>query len=166
MDSPGRQSGTSLADLIRTSQLLTDRYSTVANSLNTAPVTLSDLAKECRAVTDALRRFKYLRETIPETLVFDPVLLDQSCQDALDSINTDLLSLDFYSTRIRPATSDSAVDMSSGQITIIWNEDSLRQIQRQLKTNRQSLTFLLNCVPRYVKLGPVARTLLTKTANM
>ncbi|KAJ0313079.1 hypothetical protein COL5a_003929 [Colletotrichum fioriniae] len=148
MDSPGRQSGTSLADLIRTSQLLTDRYSTVANSLNTAPVTLSDLAKECRAVTDALRRFKYLRETIPETLVFDPVLLDQSCQDALDSINTDLLSLDFYSTRIRPATSDSAVDMSSGQITIIWNEDSLRQIQRQLKTNRQSLTFLLNCVPR------------------
>ncbi|KAK1463914.1 hypothetical protein CMEL01_12675 [Colletotrichum melonis] len=147
MDSPGRQSGTSLADLIRTSQLLTDRYSTVANSLNTAPVTLSDLAKECRAVTDALRRFKYLRETIPETLVFDPVLLDQSCQDALDSINTDLSSLDFYSTRIRPATSDSAVDMSSGQITIIWNEDSLRQIQRQLKTNRQSLTFLLNCVP-------------------
>ncbi|KAL0782032.1 hypothetical protein CaCOL14_003367 [Colletotrichum acutatum] len=155
MDSPGRQSGTSLADLIRTSQLLTDRYSTVANSLNTAPVTLSDLAKECSAVTDALRRFKYLRETIPETLVFDPILLDQSCQDALDSINTDLSSLDFYSTRIRPATSDSAVDMSSGQITIIWNEDSLRQIQRQLKTNRQSLTFLLNCVPSRLRLSTI-----------
>ncbi|GKT54455.1 ankyrin repeat protein [Colletotrichum tofieldiae] len=148
MDSPGRLPGVGLADLIRTSQLLTDRYTLVANSLNTAPVTLAALAEECRAVTDALRRFKYLRDTIPETLVFDPVLLDQSCHDALNSISNSLSSLDVYSTRIRPATSDSAVDMSSGHLTIIWNEDSLKQILHQIKTSRQSLAFLLNCVPR------------------
>ncbi|WQF77225.1 Putative ankyrin repeat-containing domain superfamily [Colletotrichum destructivum] len=147
MDSPGRLPGAGLADLIRTSQLLADRYTLVANSLNTAPVTLASLATECRAVTDALRRFKYLRETIPETLVFDPVLLDQSCHDALHSISNSLSSLDTYSTRIRPATSDSAVDMSSGQLTIVWNEDSLKQILHEIKTSRQSLAFLLNCVP-------------------
>ncbi|GKT84013.1 ankyrin repeat protein [Colletotrichum tofieldiae] len=156
MDSPGRLPGVGLADLIRTSQLLTDRYTLVANSLNTAPVTLAALAEECRAVTDALRRFKYLRDTIPETLVFDPVLLDQSCHDALNSISNSLSSLDVYSTRIRPATSDSAVDMSSGHLTIIWNEDSLKQILHQIKTSRQSLAFLLNCVPRSVRNSSLA----------
>ncbi|WDK14781.1 hypothetical protein CGRA01v4_06062 [Colletotrichum graminicola] len=147
MDSPGRLPGVGLADLIRASELLADRFDLVAKSLNTAPVTLTAVAKECRAVTDALRRFKYLRETIPETLVFDPVLLDESCHDALNSIFNDLSSLDIYSTRIRPATSDSNVDMSSGQITIIWNESYLKQMIRQTKISRQSLAFLLNCVP-------------------
>ncbi|CCF36046.1 hypothetical protein CH063_07701 [Colletotrichum higginsianum] len=151
MDSPGRLPGAGLADLIRTSQLLADRYTLVANSLNTAPVTLASLATECRAVTDALRRFKYLRETIPETLVFDPVLLDQSCHDALHSISNSLSSLDIYSTRIRPATSDSAVDMSSGQLTIVWNEDSLKQILHEIKTSRQSLAFLLNLCAKVSK---------------
>ncbi|KAK2731510.1 ankyrin unc44 [Colletotrichum kahawae] len=147
MDSPGCLPGAGLADLIRTAQLLDDRYAQMANSLNTAPVTLAALAKECKAVTDALRRFKYLRQTIPETLVFDPVLLDESCHEALDAVATNLSQLDFYSARIRPATSDSAVDMSNVQLTIIWNEDTLRQIHRQLRTSRQSLAFLLNCVP-------------------
>ncbi|KAI8156328.1 putative ankyrin repeat protein [Colletotrichum sp. SAR 10_70] len=148
MDSPGCLPGAGLADLIRTAQLLADRYAQMSNSLNTAPVTLAALAKECKAVTDALRRFKYLRQTIPETLVFDPVLLDESCHEALDAVATNLSQLDFYSARIRPATSDSAVDVSNGQLTIIWNEDTLRQIHRQLRTSRQSLAFLLNCVPR------------------
>ncbi|OLN88041.1 putative ankyrin repeat protein-like protein 1 [Colletotrichum chlorophyti] len=151
MDSPGCLPGAGLADLIRTSQLLTERYSQVANSLNTAPVTLAALAKECRAITDALRRFKYLRQTIPETLVFDPVLLDESCRDALKAISDNLYSLDFFSTRIRPTTTDGDVDTSMGHITIIWNEDTLKQTLRQLKTSRQSLTFLLNCVPRSVR---------------
>ncbi|KAL0935853.1 ankyrin unc44 [Colletotrichum truncatum] len=147
MDSPGCLPGAGLADLMRISLLLTERYGHMANSLNTAPVTLAALAKECQATTDALRRFQYLRQTIPETLVFDPVLLDDSCHEALKSISTNLSSLDHYSTRIRPSTSDSAVDMSMGQLTIIWNEDSLKQTLRQLKTSRQSLAFLLNCVP-------------------
>ncbi|KAI8182274.1 putative ankyrin repeat protein [Colletotrichum sp. SAR 10_86] len=147
MDSPGCLPGAGLADLTRTAQLLADRYAQMSNSLNTAPVTLAALAKECKAVTDALRRFKYLRQTIPETLVFDPVLLDESCHEALDAVATNLSQLDFYSARIRPATSDSAVDVSNGQLTIIWNEDILRQIHRQLRTSRQSLAFLLNCVP-------------------
>ncbi|KAK1998137.1 ankyrin [Colletotrichum falcatum] len=147
MDSPGRLPGAGLADLILTSQLLADRFDLVAKSLNTAPVTLAAVAKECRAVTDALRRFKYLRNASPETRLFDPVLLDDSCHDALNSISHNLSLLDAYSARIRPATSDSHVDMSSGQITIIWNEAYLKQMIRQTKISRQSLAFLLNCVP-------------------
>ncbi|KDN72212.1 hypothetical protein CSUB01_10046 [Colletotrichum sublineola] len=147
MDFPGRLPGAGLPLLIHTSQLLADRFDLVAKSLNTAPVTLAAVAKECRAVTDALRRFKYLRDTIPETIVFDPILLDDSCHDALNSISENLSTLNVYSTRIRPATSDSAVDMSSGQITIIWNEAYLKQMIRQTKISRQSLAFLLNCVP-------------------
>ncbi|KAK1976756.1 ankyrin repeat-containing domain protein [Colletotrichum cereale] len=148
MDSPGCLPGAGLADLIRTSQLLADRFDVLAKSLNTAPVTLAAVAKECRAVTDTLRRFEYVRHIIPETLIFDPILLDESCHDPLNSVSNDLSSLDVYSTRIRPATSDSSVDMSSGQITIIWNEAYLKQMIRQIKISRQSLAFLLNCVPR------------------
>ncbi|KAF9873664.1 ankyrin unc44 [Colletotrichum karsti] len=147
MDSPGCLPGAGLADLIRTAQLLAERYDCTANSLNTAPVTLAAVAKECRAVTDALRRFKYLRQTIPETLVFDPVLLDDSCHEALDALSKNLSSLDFYSTRIRSSSTDGDVDMSTGHLTIIWNEDNLKQILRKLRTSRQSLAFLLNCVP-------------------
>lgn len=148
MDSPGCLPGAGLAHLIRTSQLLAERYGRMANCLNTAPVTLAALAKECRAVTDVLHRFRYLRETIPETLVFDPVVLDESCYDALDTIWKNLSSLDLTSTRINPAASDSASDVSKGQLIIIWNEDSLKQTLHNLKTTRQSLAFLLNCVPR------------------
>ncbi|TEA14099.1 Ankyrin repeat domain-containing protein 50 [Colletotrichum sidae] len=149
MDSPGCLPGAGLADLIRTARILADRYNDMANTLNTAPVTLAALAKECSSVTDALRRFKYLRQTIPETLVFDPVLLDDSCREALDAISGNLGSLDRYSTRIRPATAggDSAVNMPKEKVTIIWNEDRLKHTLSQLKASRQSLAFLLNCVP-------------------
>ncbi|KAF6823199.1 ankyrin unc44 [Colletotrichum musicola] len=169
MDSPGRLPGAGLADLIRTSQILAERYGRMANSLNTAPVTLAALAKECRAVTDALRRFKFLRQTIPETLVFDPVLLDDSCHEALEAILTHLSSLDVYSTRMRAAAggsnSNGAVDMSSGHVTIIWNEDTLKQTLRQLKTSRLSLTFLLNCVPRCVKPSTGTQSALTYSSE-
>ncbi|KAL2756479.1 hypothetical protein ACRALDRAFT_2042593 [Sodiomyces alcalophilus JCM 7366] len=131
---------TRLVNLIKTCRDLAKDLGSLAASLNTAPVTLSALAKECRTVTSVLNRFKLFCSTYSVAIQADARLLDDFHHGPIRELLVATSELQVSVQRLRPtdATGDSS------QLIIVWNEGSLKLLLQQLGANRSSLEFLVN----------------------
>ncbi|KAF7562058.1 hypothetical protein G7046_g2099 [Stylonectria norvegica] len=131
----------SLEDLIDTCCQVAHDCMSIANSLNTAPVTLSALAKETRAVTDALNRLSELNR---RTIGNDQDLRATS-NEYMYCVSRDVHELRASLRRIRGPDRDSGI-VIGGEPTliIVWNEPGLKQLLGRLHTHQASLHTLLN----------------------
>ncbi|KAF5007967.1 hypothetical protein FDECE_5736 [Fusarium decemcellulare] len=134
----------SLEDLIDTCDSLSDDFKSVANCLNTSPVTLSALAKECRAITDALGRLFELSRTIDG----DTEDVRASNNEFVYSVAKDVHELRVALKRIRGPDRDSGIHLNEPQLIIVWNEVALKEALGRLRTHQASLHTLLNTATR------------------
>ncbi|KAF4467440.1 ankyrin 3 [Fusarium albosuccineum] len=134
----------SLEDLIDTCDSLSDDFKSVANCLNTSPVTLSALAKECRAITDALGRLFELSRTIDG----DIEDVRASNNEFVYSVAKDVHELRVALKRIRGPDRDSGIHLNEPQLIIVWNEVALKEALGRLRTHQASLHTLLNTATR------------------
>lgn len=142
----GRIERESLDDLISTcAQVATDAMS-IANCLNTSPVVLSSLAKEGRAVTAALTRLHELSRAHNED---DNEGIRASNNEFVYSVARDIHELKAALKRIRGPDRDSGIDLGEPTtLIIIWNETTLKEILKRLRTHQASLHTFLNAAVR------------------
>lgn len=138
----------SLEDLVDTCDQLSDDCKNIANCLNTGPVTLAALAKECRAIADALRRLYDLSSTVKG----GPDVARASSNDFVYSVSKDVHELRSALKRIKMPDRDSGISMSEPQLLIVWNEAALKQFLGRLRTHQASLHTVLNTATRLVDL--------------
>ena len=137
-----------LDDLITTCAQVSSDCMSVANCLNTAPVTLSSLAKESRAVTEALDRLHDLciseSEDVSESV-------RASNNKYVYSVARDIHELKAALKRIKGPDRDSGIDVGEPpSLVIVWNESALKEILKRLRTHQASLHTLLNTAIRSV----------------
>ncbi|KAM5354381.1 hypothetical protein ACJ41O_001030 [Fusarium nematophilum] len=135
----------SLEDLIDTCDQLSDDCRGVANCLNTSPVTLSALSKECRAITDALGRLHELSRTIEGSTES----IRASNNEFVYSVSKDVHELRAAIKRIKGPDRDSGIHLNEPQLIIVWNEAALKESLGRLHTHQASLHTLLNTATRF-----------------
>jgi hypothetical protein len=138
-----------LPEILQTSESVSGDFTAIASTLNTAPVTLAALAKECSEVTSLLSRFQNALETSPHLSEVISEHFSTSSTKLLGSVAADLSFLKLAAGRIRPSRRDSGitdVDESTSSLTIIWNEDRLKQAIARLHDTRRDLGFVLDCI--------------------
>ncbi|KAF4978913.1 hypothetical protein FZEAL_4799 [Fusarium zealandicum] len=133
-----------LEDLIDTCDQLSYDCKSVANCLNTSPVILSALAKECRAITDALGRLHELSRGIDGSIE----CVRASNNEFVYSVSKDIHELRAALRRIKGPDRDSGISLSEPQLIIIWNEVALKASLSRLRTHQASLHTLLNTATR------------------
>ncbi|RSL59840.1 hypothetical protein CEP53_005635 [Fusarium sp. AF-6] len=134
----------SLEDLIDTCDQLSDDCRGLANCLNTSPVTLSALAKECRAITDALSRLHDLSQAIDG----GAEIVRASNNQFVYSVSKDVHELRVALKRIKGPDRDSGIHLTEPQLIIVWNEAALKESLGRLRTHQASLHTLLNTATR------------------
>ncbi|KAM6525460.1 hypothetical protein FALCPG4_011002 [Fusarium falciforme] len=134
----------SLEDLIDTCDQLSDDCRGLANCLNTSPVTLSALAKECRAITDALGRLHDLSQAIDG----GADIVRASNNEFVYSVSKDVHELRVALKRIKGPDRDSGIHLTEPQLIIVWNEAALKESLGRLRTHQASLHTLLNTATR------------------
>ncbi|RSL68350.1 hypothetical protein CEP54_002787 [Fusarium duplospermum] len=134
----------SLEDLIDTCDHLSDDCRGLANCLNTSPVILSALAKECRAITDALGRLHDLSQTIEG----GAEVVRASNNEFVYSVSKDVHELRVALKRIKGPDRDSGIHLTEPQLIIVWNEAALKESLGRLRTHQASLHTLLNTATR------------------
>jgi len=142
-----------LPDILHTSECVSTDFTAIASTLNTAPVTLAALAKECCEVTCLLSRFQKTLEASPHLADVFSEHFNAFSASLLGSVASDLSFLKLAADRIRPQRRDSGVtdvDEPSSGLTIIWNEDRLKQSLSRLRETKRNLGFLLDCVEECV----------------
>ena len=138
-----------LPEILHASESVSSDYTAIASTLNTAPVTLAALAKECCEVTSLLGRLQKALVVSPHLADLLSEHFDASSDSLLKTVASDLSFLKLAADRIRPQRRDSGVtdvDQPSPSLTIIWNEDRLKQSLFRLRDTRRDLAFLLGCV--------------------
>jgi hypothetical protein len=143
-----------LSALLKICAVVSSDFTSISSCLNTAPVTLAALAKECHAVGDVLGRFEEVVHSSPQLSDLVSGQFGDSCHALLNSISSDLSCLKQSAGRIRPRDRDSdsavtGIDDSASRLIIIWNEDILKQRTQSLRESRISLAFLVHCVQRW-----------------
>jgi hypothetical protein len=150
MASNGADSDTfELRGLVLRSERVTRDFSNIAASLNTAPLTLAALAKECQALTRLLNRVEEALQSPTEQSSSPLKEFGVSCDTRLRALESDLSFLETSAGRIRPASRDSGVidvGETASSLIIIWNEESLKQATRRLKEHSRDFRFLLDCI--------------------
>lgn len=142
-----------LDDLIGTCAQVSADCMSVANCLNTAPVTLSSLAKESRAVTEALDRLHDLCISESED---GPETVRASNNKFVYSVARDIHELKAALKRIKGPDRDSGIDVGEpASLIIVWNESILKELLKRLRTHQASLHTLLNATIRSVHLCAV-----------
>lgn len=134
-----------LDDLLKTCQELSRDFARRAASLNTAPVTLAALSKECATVNSVVGRFAHFLRHYTGLPGVDTSLVNDICDGPLLEISTCISHLHLASTRLPRASEDNDTEV---RLAIIWNEHVLKQLLRDLGANRTSLEFLTNCAIR------------------
>lgn len=137
----------SLEELLNTCEQVTNDCLSVANSLNTAPVTLVGLSKECEAITNVLRR---LCELIPVTAE-DVQQVCAANNEFIFTVAMDVHDLKATLRRLKGAGRDSGIDLGEPQLVIVWNEPALKDMSSRLHTHQASLNTLLNTSTRLVQ---------------
>jgi hypothetical protein len=140
---PSPQPSIRLEDLVSICDAVADDFAAIANTLNTAPVTLGAVAKECRQVVDSLRYLKATGHVYCQTPMLGVPLVQSSLDEAIRSIKVDILSLRSALGRLQRPVVDTSSTPIQGQLTIIWNEDQLRETLHRLKDDHGTLSHLL-----------------------
>ncbi|KPM44854.1 hypothetical protein AK830_g1723 [Neonectria ditissima] len=113
----------SLQDLIASCRQVADDCAGIANSLNTGPVTLAALSRECRAITGALNRVHDLGKANN----IDAESLRASNNEFICSVSKDVHELRAAVKRIKAQDRDSGIDLAEPagvrpHLIIVWNE--------------------------------------------
>ena len=135
-----------LEDLIDVCAQVSGDCMSIANSLNTTPVTLSTLAKESRAVTEALERLYDLSNAASAKEGAESI--QASNNKYVYSVARDIHELRSALKRIRGPDRDSGIDLGEPSLIIVWNEPGLKEISKRLRTHQASLHTLLNAAVR------------------
>ena len=122
----GRARG--LAKLEGKAQTVSKSVKTIAATLNSAPVTLAAVARECSLTADAIEQAGRLPRIIPgiEELVWPLSNLLTQIQSLIDRI---------------PYSESGDQD---SQLVIVWNESAIKKATASLRAIRTSLLTLLN----------------------
>ncbi|KAI5462904.1 ankyrin repeat-containing domain protein [Mariannaea sp. PMI_226] len=141
---PSRLEQETLEDLIAACRQVADDCSAIANCLNTGPVTLSALAKECHAVADALERVHDLSKATDGGV--ESVRANKN--KYIYSVSKDVHQLRGAVKRIKAQDRDSGIDFAEPHLIIVWNEPALKESLGQMRTHQASLHTLLNTATR------------------
>ncbi|KAH6970798.1 ankyrin repeat-containing domain protein [Ilyonectria sp. MPI-CAGE-AT-0026] len=133
-----------LQDLIATCAQVAEDCSSIANSLNTGPVTLAALSRECRAITDALSRVNDLSKATDG----DIETVRASNNEYIYSVSRDVHELRGAVKRIKAQDRDSGIDLAEPHLIIVWNEAALKTSLGRMRTHQASLHTLLNTATR------------------
>ncbi|KAH6880148.1 ankyrin repeat-containing domain protein [Thelonectria olida] len=133
-----------LEDLIATCRQVAEDCFSIANSLNTGPVTLSALSKECRAITNALERVHDLSKATEG----DIESVRASKNQYINYIARDVHELRGAVKRIKAQDRDSGIDLAEPHLIIVWNEPTLKESLGRMRTHQASLHTLLNTATR------------------
>ncbi|KAF4962094.1 hypothetical protein FSARC_9828 [Fusarium sarcochroum] len=133
-----------LEDLIDICEQLSDECRGISNCLNTSPVILAALAKECRAITSALERLHELSRTIEG----GTESVRASNNEFVYSVSKDVHELRAALKRIKGPDRDSGIHLNEPQLIIVWNEAALKDFLGRLRTHQASLHTLLNTATR------------------
>ncbi|KAF5018694.1 hypothetical protein F66182_9308 [Fusarium sp. NRRL 66182] len=133
-----------LQDLIDICDQLSQECRRVSNCLNTSPVILSSLAKECRAITDALERLHELSRAIEG----GTESVRASNNEFVYSVSKDVHELRAALKRIKGPDRDSGIHLNEPQLLIVWNEATLKEFLGRMRTHQESLHTLLNTTTR------------------
>ncbi|KAM0555730.1 hypothetical protein ACHAPJ_006121 [Fusarium lateritium] len=133
-----------LQDLIDICEQLSEECRGISNCLNTSPVILAALAKECRAITVALERLYELSRTIEGGT--DSVRASNN--EFVYSVSKDVHELRAALKRIKGPDRDSGIHLNEPQLIIVWNEAALKDFLGRLRTHQASLHTLLNTATR------------------
>ena len=133
-----------LQDLIDICEQLSEECRGISNCLNTSPVILAALAKECRAITVALERLHELSRTIEGGT--DSVRASNN--EFVYSVSKDVHELRAALKRIKGPDRDSGIHLNEPQLIIVWNEAALKDFLGRLRTHQASLHTLLNTATR------------------
>ncbi|KAL6921635.1 hypothetical protein ACHAP8_011515 [Fusarium lateritium] len=144
MDLKSRIKKANLQDLIDICEQLSKECRGFSNCLNTSPVVLAALAKECRAITDALDRLHELSRTIEGGTEG----VQASNNGFVYSVSKDVYELRAALKRIRGPDRDSGIHLNEPQLIIVWNEATLKEYLGRLRTHQASLHTLLNTATR------------------
>lgn len=135
-------------DLINICEQLSEECRGISNCLNTSPVTLAALAKECRAITDALERLHELSRTLEG----GAESVRASNNGFVYSVSKDVHELRAALKRIKGPDRDSGIHLGEPQLVIVWNEAALKTFLGRLRIHQASLHTLLNTATRWVVL--------------
>lgn len=144
MDLQNRIKKANLQDLIDICEQLSKECRGFSNCLNTSPVVLAALAKECRAITDALDRLHELSRTIEG----GTESVKASNNGFVYSVSKDVHELRAALKRIKGPDRDSGIHLNEPQLIIVWNEAALKEYLARLRTHQASLHTLLNTATR------------------
>lgn len=133
-----------LEDLTSTCRQVAEDCFSIANSLNTGPVTLSALAKECRAITSGLERVHDLSKATEG----DVESVRASKNQYINYIAKDIHELRSAIKRIKAQDRDSGIDLAEPHLIIVWNEPILKESLGRMRTHQASLHTLLNTATR------------------
>ncbi|KAJ4257424.1 hypothetical protein NW762_008548 [Fusarium torreyae] len=133
-----------LQDLIDICEQLSEECRGISNCLNTSPVVLAALAKECRAITVALERLHELSRTIEG----GTESVRASNNEFVYSVSKDVHELRAALKRIKGPDRDSGIHLNEPQLIIVWNEAALKDFLGRLRTHQASLHTLLNTATR------------------
>ncbi|KAH7262394.1 ankyrin repeat-containing domain protein [Fusarium tricinctum] len=131
-------------DLINICEQLSEECRGISNCLNTSPVTLAALAKECRAITDALERLHELSRTLEG----GAESVRASNNGFVYSVSKDVHELRAALKRIKGPDRDSGIHLGEPQLVIVWNEAALKTFLGRLRIHQASLHTLLNTATR------------------
>ncbi|KAK7429285.1 hypothetical protein QQZ08_004095 [Neonectria magnoliae] len=145
----------SLQDLIASCHQVADDCASIANSLNTGPVTLAALSRECWAITDALNRVHDLSKAND----IDAEAIRASNNEFICSVSKDVHELRAAVKRIKAQDRDSGIDLAERagvrpHLIIVWNEPALKVSLGRMRTHQASLHTLLNTATRQVTVVP------------
>ncbi|RBR20646.1 uncharacterized protein FIESC28_05163 [Fusarium coffeatum] len=144
MDLQNRVEKANVQDLIDICEQLSEECRGFSNCLNTSPVVLAALAKECRAITDALDRLHELSRTIEG----GTESVRASNNEFVYSVSKDVHELRAALKRIKGPDRDSGIHLNEPQLIIVWNEAALKEYLGRLRTHQASLHTLLNTATR------------------
>jgi len=142
MDALGFDYSRLFADISKNANIVAGDAAAMAQALNSAPTTLSLVAKECKAMAMTARQFDLLQGQDSDW-GWRPSEFISATDKLGRTISGELSRLaDLVGRLARPTTLGTA-----GDLVIVWNEASLKKHVESLQASRSSLEFLLECVP-------------------
>lgn len=136
----------SLKELLDTCGQFTSDCLSIANALNTAPVTLVALAKKSQAVSDTLHRLSELSNVFT---------VDAEGMRATNNAYIHAVAMEIHETkaalkRIKGPDRDSGIGLAEPRLIIVWNEPALKDSLVRLSMHQASLQTLLRTIARFV----------------